>query len=140
MPQWERLTPLLGANEFRLVLVLIVAGLAIRFLLRGHARRRATAAVAFLALAALLHPLPGADTGPLALLAAVLVGTGPVVLAAVVVFALVLARAAIRAPSIVRDLLQVLTLFLALLILLRRSGVDLVSLVPTSAVLTAVIG
>src|SRR5262249_51552921 len=128
------------ASGSRLVLVLIVAGLVIRFLVRGHARRRATVAVTFLALAALLHPLPGADTGPLALLASVLVATGAVVLAAVLVFDLVLGRAAIRVPSIVRDLLQVLTLFLALLILLRRSGVDLVSLVTTSAVLTAVIG
>src|SRR5262245_2855851 len=140
MPPWERLTPLLGANEFRLVLVLIVAGLVIRFLVRGPARRRATAAVVFLALAAALHPVPAAATGPLALLSSVLVATGAVVLAAVVFFDLVLGRAAIRVPSIVRDLLQALALFLALLILLRRSGVDLVSLVTTSAVLTAVIG
>src|SRR5262249_877733 len=125
MPPWERLTPLLGANEFRLVIVLIVAGLVIRFLVRDHARRRTTAAIPFLGLAALLHPLPAAGTGPLALLASVLVATGAVVLAGVVVFDLVLGRAAVRVPSIVRDLVQALALFLVLLVLLGRAGVNL---------------
>jgi small-conductance mechanosensitive channel len=140
MSPWERLTPLLGANEFRLVLVLIVAGLVIRLLVRGAARRRTTVAVAILIVAAALHLLPAAATGPLALLASILVATGAVILAAAVVFDLTLGRAAVHVPSIVRDLVQALALFLVLLILLRRSGVDLVSLVTTSAVLTAVIG
>jgi small-conductance mechanosensitive channel/CRP-like cAMP-binding protein len=140
MSPWERLTPLLGANELRLILVLLVAALVLRQLLRGGARRRGTVAVAILGAAALLHLLPIAGSGPLALIASTLVATGAVILVALVVFDLVLARANLRVPSIVRELLQAVTLFLVLLVLLRRSGVDLVSLVTTSAVLTAVIG
>ncbi len=140
MSPWERLPPLLGANEFRLVLVLIVTGLVIRLLLPAPARRRVTAAVAILIVAGALHLLPAAATGPLALLASVLVATGAVVLAGVVVFDLALGRAAVHVPSIVRDLLQALALFLVLLILLGNAGVNLASLVTTSAVLTGVIG
>src|SRR5262249_53354382 len=69
-----------------------------------------------------------------------ILATGAVILVAVIVFDLALGRADVHVPSIVRDLLQVAALFLVLLVLLRRSGVDLVSLVTTSAVLTAVIG
>src|SRR5262249_43555436 len=43
-------------------------------------------------------------------------------------------------PTILRDIVQAAAFFIILLIVLRRSGVNLLSLIPTSAVLTAVIG
>src|SRR5262245_58016615 len=140
MSWWERLTPLLEAHELRFVLILLATAIVVRLLVQGPARRRATAAVAILAAAAVIDLLAGGLAGPLALVAPTLLATGAVILVAVIVFDLALGRADIRSPSIVRDLLQVVALFLVLLVLLRRSGVDLVSLVTTSAVLTAVIG
>src|SRR5262245_9035823 len=140
MSWWERLPPLLEAHELRTVTIMIATAIVVRLLVQGPARRRATAAVAILAAAAVIDLLAGGLAGPLALVAPTLLATGAVILVAVIVFDLALARADIRSPSIVRDLLQVVALFLVLLVLLRRSGVDLVSLVTTSAVLTAVIG
>ena len=136
----ERLTPLLEAHELRFVLILLATAIVVRLLVQGPARRRATAAMAILAAAAAIHLLPGGVSNPLALITSTLLATGIVILAAVIVFDLALGRADVHVPSIVRDLLQVVALFLVLLVILRRSGVDLVSLVTTSAVLTAVIG
>ena len=140
MSWWERLTPLFEAHELRFVLILLATAIVVRLLVQGPARRRATAAMAILAAAAAIHLLPGGVSNPLALITATLLATGTVILAAVIVFDLALGRADVHVPSIVRDLLQVVALFLVLLVILRRSGVDLVSLVTTSAVLTAVIG
>src|SRR5262249_50970461 len=136
----ERLTPLLEAHRPRFVLLPPAPPIVVPLLVQGPARRRATAAVAILAAAAVIDLLAGGLAGPLALVAPTLLATGAVILVAVIVFDLALGRADVHVPSIVRDLLQVAALFLVLLVLLRRSGVDLVSLVTTSAVLTAVIG
>src|SRR5262249_3658198 len=61
-------------------------------------------------------------------------------LAGLVLFDLAFRRAGLTVPTILRDILQAFAFFIILLVVLRRSGVNLLSLVTTSAVLTAVIG
>ena len=65
---------------------------------------------------------------------------GTVSLLALIVFDVVLARSQRYVPAILRDLVQAVVFFLIALLVLRRAGVDLVSLLTTSAVLGAVIG
>jgi small-conductance mechanosensitive channel/CRP-like cAMP-binding protein len=55
-------------------------------------------------------------------------------------FDLAFHRARLTVPTILRDILQAIAFFIILLVVLRKSGVNLLSLVTTSAVLTAVIG
>jgi small-conductance mechanosensitive channel/CRP-like cAMP-binding protein len=57
-----------------------------------------------------------------------------------VVFDLVLTRIGVRVPTILRDILLTIGFVIACFSILRYSGANLVSLVTTSAVLTAVIG
>lgn len=57
-----------------------------------------------------------------------------------ILFDLALARAGVDVPSIVRDVLQVLIVGVLALGCLRLAGIDLLPLLTTSAVLTAVIG
>jgi len=59
---------------------------------------------------------------------------------AMLIFDIAAPRAHIGIPSILRDLIQVAVVFVIAIAVLRRSGVDLLSLVTTSAVVTAVIG
>src|SRR5262249_32796738 len=59
---------------------------------------------------------------------------------ALLVFDIAAPRAHIGIPSILRDLIQVVVVSVIAIAVLRRSGVDLLSLVTTSAVVTAVIG
>lgn len=61
-------------------------------------------------------------------------------LAGLVVFDLVLNRLHVRVPSIVRDLIHLSIVALIVLTILYERGLDPLSLVTTSAVLTAVIG
>ncbi len=76
----------------------------------------------------------------LGLAASFVFAMGAIALLLMAVFDLGLARAGVRVPSVLRGLAQWALAFLAGLALLRRAGVDLVSLVTTSAVVTAVIG
>lgn len=140
MDAWERLTPLLGAYEMRVLLALLVCACVFRLLVPGADRRRGTAAIAVFVASVIVHVLPGAGEGPLALLGSILTAMGAVLLAGIVLFDLGLARANLRIPSVVRDLMQAAVLLVVLLILLRQAGVNLVSLLTTSAVVTAVIG
>src|SRR5262249_36853991 len=112
MSWWERLTPLFEAHALRFVLILLATAIVVRLLVRGPARRRATAAVAVLVVAAAMDLLPGGVSGPLALVTSTILATGAVILVAVIVFDLALGRADVHVPSIVRDLLQVVALFL----------------------------
>jgi small-conductance mechanosensitive channel/CRP-like cAMP-binding protein len=59
---------------------------------------------------------------------------------AMLIFDIAAPRARIRIPSILRDLIQAAAVFVIAIVVLRRSGVDLMSLVTTSAVVTAVVG
>ena len=61
-------------------------------------------------------------------------------LVGLVVFDLVLSRLRVRVPSIVRDLIHISIVALIVLTILYERGLDPLSLVTTSAVLTAVIG
>jgi small-conductance mechanosensitive channel/CRP-like cAMP-binding protein len=72
--------------------------------------------------------------------AVLLLAVGVTGLAGLVLFDLAFHRAGLEVPTILRDILQVFAFFVVLLVVLRRSGVNLLSLVTTSAVLTAVIG
>src|SRR3989442_7666272 len=69
-----------------------------------------------------------------------MLGIGLVAIAGLVVFDLVLARVGVDVPSILRDLLLVSVAVALVMGFLRLAGLDLFSLVTTSAVLTAVIG
>jgi small-conductance mechanosensitive channel/CRP-like cAMP-binding protein len=129
-------------TAFALALLLVL-----RRIIPG-ARKRATVPVLFLSLALLARfamlvidqvgsqrLLSIADfVHPLAL-ALGLSGTADIVL-----FDLILERIRIRVPHILRDILQAAAFFAIVLGLLGSRGVDLLPLVTTSAVLTAVIG
>jgi len=134
--------------------VLGVAALALlampilrRLLPRGR-RHRGGGAVLFLgvsvvlsASAILLGGMAGASLGTLVQVVSVLtLGIGLVAIAGLVVFDLVLARVGVDVPSILRDLLLVSVAVALVMGFLRLAGLDLFSLVTTSAVLTAVIG
>jgi small-conductance mechanosensitive channel/CRP-like cAMP-binding protein len=146
MSGWERLQRVEDAwpGVFA-ALGLLAALLALRwFVLPADRRKNTTSPALFLLGALALHPLAtaiGADgmlrstLGVFTLVFFALGGTG---LLNVFAFDLVFRRA--RVPSVVRDVVQALALFVLLLVMLRRSGVDLFSLVTTSAVVTAIIG
>src|SRR5947199_9920442 len=118
-----------------------------RRLPRGR-RHRGGGAVLFLgvsvvlsATAILLGGMAGASLGTLVQVLSVLtLGIGLVAMAGLVVFDLVLARVGVDVPSILRDLLLVSVAVALVMGFLRLAGLDLFSLVTTSAVLTAVIG
>ena len=147
MGGWEHLQqihdswPELVVGFLTLVMVLVL-----RFaVLPGERRRSTTAPAMFLTIALLLHLLAtaivaalGTPSGMLALLTIFFLALGLTGVCAIVAFDLVLRHRQI--PSIVRDLVQAVILFVIILFVLRRSGVDPFSLVTTSAVLTAVIG
>lgn len=90
-----------------------------------------------IAIGVLTHePAPHAlGAGAVLLLAFGLTG-----LLGLVVFDLGFRRARLEVPTILRDIAQAVVFFIVLLVVLRQSGVNLLSLVTTSAVLTAVIG
>lgn len=74
------------------------------------------------------------------LLAVVFLALGLCGLTGVLVFDLLLGRAGVRVASILRDLIQAGVFLIVVLGLLRIGGVNIWSLVTTSAVLTAVVG
>jgi small-conductance mechanosensitive channel/CRP-like cAMP-binding protein len=128
--------------------VIGVVALAVVFLLRvtlRRDRRRNTTMPAFFLLVGLgLHMLStlatagGSTWGTLNLFTVFFLALGMTGLAALLVFDVVLRRQLV--PSIVRDMLQAVLLFIIVMVILRRSGVDLLSLLTTSAVLTAIVG
>jgi small-conductance mechanosensitive channel/CRP-like cAMP-binding protein len=119
-----------------LALVLVVRP----FLPPGH-RRRGRASTLVLALALGLALVAFASESPTVLVAAsITLVIGMVGLSGLVIFDLVLARAGVQVPAILRDLVQVLTGVVAILSYLRLVGLDVLPLITTSAVLTAVIG
>jgi small-conductance mechanosensitive channel/CRP-like cAMP-binding protein len=123
--------------------LLVVAVLVRR--LQPAEERRGGVAVWMLAVALglrLLGVVAGGSAagGALDLVADVALAVGVVDLLWTLAFDLALARTRIRVPSILRDLAQGVAVFFVLLAVLRRAGVDLVSLVTTSAVVTAVVG
>src|SRR5207244_10669962 len=80
---------------------------------------------------------PGSVLGLVSVLALMI---GLVGVAGLVVFDLVLPRLRIHVPSILRDLIEVTVAVAIGMGFLRLAGLDVFSLVTTSAVLTAVIG
>jgi small-conductance mechanosensitive channel/CRP-like cAMP-binding protein len=111
-------------------------------------RRRVTIIVAALAVSLLLHMtgigfdvlVKGGAPSALNAGAVLLLAFGLTGLLGLLVFDLGFRRARLDVPTILRDILQAIVFFIILLVVLRRSGVNLLSLVTTSAVLTAVIG
>ena len=73
-------------------------------------------------------------------LAVMVLAFGLTVLVGLIVFDVGFGRARMTVPTILRDIVQALAFSIILLVVLRRSGVNLLSLLTTSAVLTAVIG
>jgi small-conductance mechanosensitive channel/CRP-like cAMP-binding protein len=141
---WDRLQNLqLGDLELVSVVPLVALVLLFRFL--PHDRRRnALPPIVFL-LAALATSLvrstlmpDGAMGAALSLLVLLLLALGITGFLAVLTFDVAFRRA--RVPAILRDVLQAIVIFILIMIVLRRSGVDLLSLLTTSAVLTAVVG
>ena len=133
-------------------MVIIVAGgvAAVALLLRRFNRSRrgnrsvvgALGIAVLLALLSLATDASGVATLPLGLrvgaTVSLLIGIGRV--AGFVLFDIVLARAGMELPSIVRVVMQVVIVSVLTLGCLRLAGIDLLPLLTTSAVLTAVIG
>lgn len=130
-----------------------VVGIIVALLLLSRAvgrehRRRVFVIVVALSAAILLHftalgldlVTHGDQERPLHAVAVLLLAFGLTGLVGLVVFDLGFRRARLEVPTIARDIAQAVAFFIILLIVLRRSGVNLLSLVTTSAVLTAVIG
>jgi small-conductance mechanosensitive channel len=149
MTAWSRIV---AAGPAMLVLVLSTAGLLVLPLLRRLAvrgrRHRGGVARALLALAFLLAAMAGvmgtmgaASPGNVLQLASLLALLLAVVaLGGMVVFDAVLPRLRIDVPSIVRDLVLVVLAVAIGMGFLRLAGLDVFSLVTTSAVLTAIVG
>jgi small-conductance mechanosensitive channel len=134
-----------GTTATLLTLVIL---LVLRRLLPGGHRKRGAASVFFLCVALLsgLSATPalrmGAYTawGGLSFLNLVSLVCGVTGLAGLVVFDLLLPRLHVQIPSLVSDLLQLSVVVLMVMTILYQRGLDPLSLVTTSAVLTAVIG
>lgn len=132
----------------QLAAVALALALVLPYVLPAGRRNRGTAARVLLALALGLA-LAGAGavtsdleaSGRLLRLAALLaLVSGTVALVALVVFDLILRPFRLDVPSIVRDVVQIAVATLAILACLRLAGFDVLPLVTTSAVLTAVVG
>lgn len=130
-------------------LVTIVVVLFLRRLLPPGVRKHGRVPLFFLVLSLLvrLAALPIAavlgDSTPLrviAFLGLIFLAFGIVGAAGMVIFDILLARTRIRTATIVRDLLTGVALVVTIFAIVKSSGVNLWSIVTTSAVLTAVIG
>jgi small-conductance mechanosensitive channel len=84
--------------------------------------------------------LPGDPQPTLHVAAVLLLAFGLTGLVGLLLFDFAFQRARLTVPTILRDIAQAFAFFIILLVVLRRSGVNLLSLLTTSAVLTAVIG
>jgi small-conductance mechanosensitive channel/CRP-like cAMP-binding protein len=132
----------------QLAAVALLVALVLPYLLPRGRRHRGMAARISLALAlGLALAGAGAMTGEmeapgnLLRLAAMLAFVcGVVALVGLVLFDLVLPPLRVDVPSIVRDVIQLLVAALAILACLRIAGFDVLPLLTTSAVLTAIIG
>lgn len=126
----------------------LVMALVLPFLLprgrghRGGAVRLILAVAVGLALAAAGAATSEMDAprGVLHLGAIVMLLCGLIGLAGLLLFDLILPAAGSDVPSILRDVLQVGVAALAVLVCLRLAGLDVLPLLTTSAVLTAIIG
>jgi small-conductance mechanosensitive channel/CRP-like cAMP-binding protein len=126
----------------------LIAVLFLRRLLSRERVKRGRPAVYFLALSLVIrlaavgaHELDFETVeSVLAFIAILFMGFGVVGVAAMLVFDIVLARVGVEVPPLVRDLIVALILAVISLGILRNAGLDLLSLITTSAVLTAVIG
>jgi len=88
-----------------------------------------------------LGTMGGTSAGSIVQLVALLaLAIGLVATAGVVIFDLLLARLGVNVPSILRDFLQVGIAIAVTVGFLRLAGLDVFSLVTTSAVLTAIVG
>ncbi len=146
MDAWTRLAQAVPLSAgFIPALVLLLTAFLLRPVLEVERRQRTRSAIAFLLLAlvfslaaagaTMVTPAARDVLDVFALLFLIVGGTGVL---GVIVFDLAFSR--MRLPSIVRDLLQATAVVVITMAVLRKSGVDLLSLVTTSAVLTAVIG
>jgi small-conductance mechanosensitive channel/CRP-like cAMP-binding protein len=121
--------------------------LFLRRSLRREHDKRGRGTLLFLVLSLVLwifivaaHAMGYAPKSVAYLVAILLLAFGLTGLVALVAFDIVLDRFRVVVPPLVRDLGQALVLGIIVFSVLRAAGVDLVSLVTTSAVLTAVIG
>ena len=132
----------------QLAAVALLVALGLPYLLPAGRRHRGMAARISLALAlGLALAGAGAMTGDmeapgnLLRLAAMLAFVcGVIALVGLVLFELVLPPLRLDVPSIVRDVIQLIVAALAMLACLRLAGFDVLPLLTTSAVLTAIIG
>lgn len=129
-------------------IVAAVVCLFMRRLLPAGEHRRGRLPILFLLLSVLLRvlamPIEAAGAATLLtilnLVAVLLLAFGLVGVVGMALFDVFLLRLGVRVPSILRDLIQGVAFIVAIMGVLRQSGVNLLSLVTTSAVLTAVIG
>jgi small-conductance mechanosensitive channel/CRP-like cAMP-binding protein len=147
MDDWQRLQQIaLTWTGLLATIAALLLALFLRRLLPENRRRRGRVTVAVLAIAPLVHfvahglLLLGATTtsAVLEIVMVVLLGAGITGLLGMLVFDLALARTSV--PTIVRDILQALAFLVLIVVALRNSGINPLSLITTSAVLTAVIG
>ena len=132
----------------QLAAIALILALGLPYLLPEGRRQRGSAARVTLAIAlglalARAGAMTGDMTGPAGILhlgALLALVCGVVALAGLVLFELVLPPIHLDVPSIVRDVLQLVVAALACLVCLRLAGLDVLPLLTTSAVLTAVIG
>lgn len=137
--------------SWTIVIVTLAAMFGFLFLQRllPEHRRRGRAPFLLLILSLILRvaawqtlQLGGSDAaaGVLNLLATLALAYGLTQLAGLILIDLMLGVLGVRIPAILRDLLQAIAFVISVMGVLRQSGVNLLGLVTTSAVLTAVIG
>jgi len=138
-PAWVVLT---------LALAMLVAIPVLRWLAPAARRHRGGGALLFFALSVSLAMgaiglgnMGGASAGSIVQLAALLaLAIGLVGAMGLIIFDLLLARLGVNVPAILRDFLQVGIAITVTVGFLRLAGLDVFSLVTTSAVLTAIVG
>jgi small-conductance mechanosensitive channel len=131
-----------------LTLVLLALTLLVRRGLPSVQRSRSTTPLFFLCLAFLLGISATVSFkldaytvwGILSFLDLLSLIIGIITLSGLVIFDLILTRTRFRVPSLIRDLLHISLILLIVLTILYQRGLDPLSLLTTSAVLTAVIG
>ncbi len=129
-----------------MALATALVALFLRMLLPASERRRGKLPVFFVVLSFLLRVLALAFEPESALqkgvnlASAIFLAMGMTGIGGMLVFDLFLTRVGVRVPTILRDILLAIGFVIAVFSILRYSGANLVSLVTTSAVLTAVIG
>ncbi len=141
---------ILGQTQFGSVLTFLclLVALGARRLLPKERRSRSTSPLVFLALALGLGIVStgvlklGAYTvwGILSFLDLLSLIAGVISLFGLLLFDLALARTRFQVPTLIRSLLQIVIILLIVLTILYQRGLDPLSLLTTSAVLTAVIG